>query len=207
MGGKQRKGLIPTATSQALPQAWDGRACRALTACQAPCQVRSMTDGSGEQRRILQDHAVICSLSIHSFPHSLILIISLPPPCPSVPRPETQGRVRLGEPTLWAVLASTSHFRGGGGFEGPQDFWPCSLPASLPPALAFAEQTAWISSLRKVLARTGPWARFQAGRPEGWGASWGEASELPCSDSCQACLSFSALSFLLPDRPPPPQPL
>lgn len=40
----------------------------------------------------------------------------------------------------------------------------------------------------------GPGSRLA---PEGWGASWGEASDLP-SDSCQTCLSFSPLSFASP---------
>lgn len=35
------------------------------------------------------------------------------------------------------------------------------------PPLTFAEQTGWISKLRKVLPGSGPWTRFQVGRPEG----------------------------------------
>ena len=52
---------------------------------------------SGEQRNILQDHAVICFLSIHSFTHPFI---RLPPPCPSVLGPETLA-VRLKEAAVW----------------------------------------------------------------------------------------------------------
>lgn len=126
-------------------------------------------------------------------------------------RPESDsGNPQSGMKSLdsrqGAILASYKSVQRQWWLPRPQDFWPCSLWASLPPAPAFAEQPGWISSLRKVLAGTRPWAKFQAGRPEGWGASWEEPYDRPSPGSCQTCLSFSTLSPPYQRGLPPPSP-
>lgn len=174
-----------------------------------PCQVWGVPGHIGEQRYILQGHPVICSLSIHSF----LLVSDSPHALCAQPR------------ATGLSLVQGAHSLGGGPMDNPHEaghrrvagvgnlclppatpeallaLQPLSLPA---PSSGLCQANRLDYQSLGRLAGTGPWATFQAGRPQRRGASRGGASDHPSPFPAKPA---SVSHPFLPSSPTPPTPV